>query len=120
MYNRIPLPADIISRAFDIYFRHIHRQPLWIFEQDSLPAPDTCEELTCAVLALSLTYNAVDFTDANLRSPYFYSKTARRLIMLRIADGSMSRQSTQALCLLAFFHLISEFIVRLQNHSYSC
>ncbi|KAH6879452.1 hypothetical protein B0T10DRAFT_540596 [Thelonectria olida] len=101
------LPRDIIARAIEVYFRHIHRQPLWLFEKESLPAPGTCEELICVILALSISYNAGEFTDGNLRSPDFYSKTARRLIMLKIADGAMSFQSTQALCLLAFFNLIS-------------
>ncbi|KAL2062476.1 hypothetical protein VTL71DRAFT_6742 [Oculimacula yallundae] len=103
-----PLPAEIITRAIDLYFRHIHRQPLWLFDQESLPGPDTCDELIYVILALGLNYDIMEFSDASMKTPEVYSNTARRLIMLRIADGNMSLQSTQALSgdvAVAGFHL---------------
>lgn len=63
-------------------------------------------ELICVILALSVTYDDAGFSDSGLRSPLFYGNTARRLIMLKVAEGTVDLQSVQALCLLAFFNLI--------------
>ncbi|CAG9984028.1 unnamed protein product [Clonostachys byssicola] len=104
--SRMQLPSEIIKKAFDIYFESIHRQPLWLFESDSCLSPDTSEELVCVILALAITYSPVELSGTDLQSPEFYSQTARRLIMLKVADDEMSLSTHQALCLLAFFNLI--------------
>ncbi|KAH7123053.1 hypothetical protein EDB81DRAFT_813496 [Dactylonectria macrodidyma] len=101
------LPAEIITQALNVYFEHIHRQPLWLFDPSSSPTPDNNEELICAILGLSLTYSPTTFTSVDLRSPDFYADNSRRLIMLKIADGNVKIQTLQALCLLAFFNVIS-------------
>ncbi|RSM04575.1 hypothetical protein CEP52_006724 [Fusarium oligoseptatum] len=101
------LSRDTITRAIDIYFTRIHRQPLWLFERESPPTPDSSVELICIILALSVTYNESGFSDTGLRSPVSYSNTTRRLVMLKVAEGTIDLQSVQALCLLAFFNLLS-------------
>ncbi|KAF4979960.1 hypothetical protein FDECE_17966 [Fusarium decemcellulare] len=103
-----PLPSEIIGRAIEIYFERIHRQPLWLFEAESPPTPNSSEELICAILALSLTCSAMDFADSNLKSPDFYGNNARRLVMLKIADGDVGIQSLQVLCLVAFLNVLSD------------
>lgn len=78
---------------------------MWLFDTDSLPTADSSEELICSILALGLAYSADDFVDTDLQEPAFYSYNGRKLIMLKIADGSFSIQTIQSLCLLAFFNV---------------
>ncbi|KAF5617495.1 hypothetical protein F25303_13263 [Fusarium sp. NRRL 25303] len=92
--------------AIDFYFRHIHRQPLWLFGERPLLPSDTSEELIYAILALSMTYNTDDAPMDNLQSPDSYSKTARRGVMLKIAEGRVTIRCAQALCLLAYYNFI--------------
>ncbi|KAI8653762.1 Zn(2)-C6 fungal-type domain-containing protein [Fusarium sp. Ph1] len=101
------LSRETITRAIEIYFTRIRRQPLWLFDTEFPPTPDSSVELICVILALSVTYDDAGFSDSGLRSPLFYGNTARRLIMLKVAEGTVDLQSVQALCLLAFFNLIS-------------
>ncbi|KAF4962048.1 hypothetical protein FSARC_9838 [Fusarium sarcochroum] len=101
------LPVEVVTRAIEFYFQHIHRQPLWLFERHSISHSDACEDLLDIILALSITYNPGGFSDDNLKSPVFYSKAARRDVMLKIAEGRMSIRSTQTLCLLSYFSFIS-------------
>ncbi|KAH7236490.1 hypothetical protein BKA59DRAFT_427005 [Fusarium tricinctum] len=110
--NRLPsfsasTPNNTVTRAIEFYFRHIHRQPLWLFDDHSLPNPDTSEDLICAVLAISTIYGATEFSGHDLQSPDVYSKTARKGVMSKIAEGNMTIQNIQTLCLLAYFNLVS-------------
>lgn len=91
-----------------MYFERIHRQPLWLFETSASPPADTSEELTYALLALSLTYSPGEFNDPALQSPMYYYDQARRRIMLDIAEGNSDLQSIKVLCLLSFFNVICE------------
>ncbi|KAJ4253419.1 hypothetical protein NW762_010577 [Fusarium torreyae] len=103
------LPVEVITRAVEFYFRHIHRQPLWLFEKKSLSPSNIGEDLVHAIVALGITYNPEDYSEDNLQSPQFYSKAARKGAMLKIAEGSMTIQSTQTLCLLAYSSFICKF-----------
>ncbi|KAF5695379.1 hypothetical protein FDENT_462 [Fusarium denticulatum] len=100
------LPTEVTTRAIDFYFRHIHRQPLWLFGERPLLPSDTSEELIYAMLALSMTYNAEDMPMDNLQSPDSYNKIARRGVMLKIAEGRVTIRCAQALCLLAYYNFI--------------
>ncbi|RSL57628.1 hypothetical protein CEP54_008166 [Fusarium duplospermum] len=91
------LSRETITRAINIYFTRIHRQPLWLFDTESPPTPNSSVELICVILALSVTYDDSGFSDTGLRSPISYGNTARRLIMLKVAEGSVDLQSVQAL-----------------------
>ncbi|KAL9567297.1 hypothetical protein ACKAV7_008539 [Fusarium commune] len=109
-HTTIPLlssiPTEVTTRAIDFYFRHIHRQPLWLFGERPLLPSDTSEELIYAMLALSMTYNMEDMPMDNLQSPDSYNKTARRGVMLKIAEGRVTVRCVQALCLLAYYNFI--------------
>ncbi|KAF6521681.1 hypothetical protein HZS61_015939 [Fusarium oxysporum f. sp. conglutinans] len=100
------IPTEVTTRAIDFYFRHIHRQPLWLFGEHPLLPSDTSEELIYAMLALSMTYNTADMPMDNLQSPDSYNKTARRGVMLKIAEGRVTVRCAQALCLLAYHNFI--------------
>ncbi|KAM0236222.1 hypothetical protein ACHAP5_009473 [Fusarium lateritium] len=100
----ISTSSDTVNRAIEFYFRHIHRQPLWLFDEHSLPNPDTSEGLICAILAINAIYRATEFGEDDSQSPDVYSKTARTGVMLKIAEGNVTIQSTQTLCLLAYFN----------------
>ncbi|KAJ4146788.1 hypothetical protein NW765_016712 [Fusarium oxysporum] len=100
------IPTEVTTRAIDFYFRHIHRQPLWLFGERPLLPSDTSEELIYAMLALSMTYNMADMPMDNLQSPDSYNKTARRGVMLKIAEGRVTVRYAQALCLLAYHNFI--------------
>lgn len=102
------IPTELTTRAIDFYFRHIHRQPLWLFGERPLLPSDTSEELTYAMLALSMTYNTEDTPMDNLQSPDSYNKIARRGVMLKIAEGRVTIRCAQALCLLAYYNFICE------------
>ncbi|KAH7129514.1 hypothetical protein B0J13DRAFT_564197 [Dactylonectria estremocensis] len=101
------LPPEIITQALNVYFEHVHRQPLWLFDPFRSPTPDNSDELTCAIIGLSLTYSPTAFTSTDLQAPDFYTDTSRRLIMFKIAEGNVKLQTLQALCLLAFFNVVS-------------
>ena len=72
------------------------------------------------ILALALTSSPPRFTDHQLQSPDFYSRLARRTAMLKIADGTVGLQTAQALCLLAFFDIISKSHARGRGYGLPC
>ena|SRR6478609_7062136 len=113
MKSRSSIPTEVTTRAIDFYFRHIHRQPLWLFGERPLLPSDTSEELIYAMLALSMTYNTEDVPMDNLQSPDSYNKTARRGVMLKIAEGRVTIRCAQALCLLAYYNFICKLIFAL-------
>ncbi|KAF5660291.1 hypothetical protein FHETE_9033 [Fusarium heterosporum] len=102
-----PLPAEAFAKSIEFYFKHLHRQPLWLFDEHALSPSEMSEDLVCAILALSTTYNALEFRGEKIQSPGAYNKNARKGVMFKIAEGNMTVQSTQALCLLAYFSLIT-------------
>lgn len=93
-----------------MYFKSIHRQPLYLFDSTCPVSSNSNEELLCVILALSTRYNSSEFTDTELQSPELYSNAARKLIMIKIADETVCLQTLQALCLLAFFNLVCKAI----------
>ncbi|KAI6774901.1 hypothetical protein HG530_001659 [Fusarium avenaceum] len=100
-------PNNTATRAIEFYFRHIHRQPLWLFDDHSLPNPETSEDLIYAILAISTIYGATEFSGDDLQNLEVYNKTARKGVMLKIAEGNITIQSIQTLCLLAYFNFVS-------------
>ncbi|KAF4943568.1 hypothetical protein FGADI_13326 [Fusarium gaditjirri] len=53
-----------------------------------------------------MTYNTNDMPMDNLQSPDSYNNTARRGVMLKIAEGRVTIRFAQALCLLAYYNFI--------------
>jgi hypothetical protein len=98
----------VLTRAIDVYFQCAHRQPLWLFNQDEFLTPNSCEELLLMILSVAIQYDPDQFSDDNMRSSEAYSDAARSLVMLRIANSSIDVSVLQALCLLAYFNLLSK------------
>ncbi|CEI61379.1 unnamed protein product [Fusarium venenatum] len=98
-----PVSVDLRAKAIGFYFRHIHRQPLWLFDD---PLQDLSDELIHAIMALFSTYYASSQEREGVESPGVYYKAARTSVMLTIAQGSMTIQSSQTLCLLAYYNFI--------------
>ncbi|RGP77227.1 sarcosine oxidase [Fusarium longipes] len=95
--------ANLCTKAVEFYFRHIHRQPLWLFDEH---LQDASDDLIYALMALFTIYHASSLDGEGLESPDAYYKAARTAVMLTIAQGSMTIRSSQTLCLLAYYNFI--------------
>lgn len=88
-----PSPSAVIT-AIDLYFLYCHRQPIWCFNRDELD--DHSQELICSILALTSRFLR---ERAQLQR---YGEAARRLAMLRIANGTVELETIESLCLLSY------------------
>lgn len=86
------------------YFEHIHRQPLWLFDN---PRQDVSVDLIHAIMTLFSTYYASSLDREGVETPDVYYKAARTSVMLAIAQGNMAIQNSQILCLLAYYNFVS-------------
>lgn len=86
-------PSAVIT-AIDLYFLYCHRQPIWCFNRDELD--DHSKELICSILALTSRFLR---ERAQLQR---YGDAARRLVMLRIANGTVQLETIESLCLLSY------------------
>ncbi|RGP71883.1 hypothetical protein FSPOR_2998 [Fusarium sporotrichioides] len=98
-----PASIELRAKAIGFYFRHIHRQPLWLFDD---PLQDLSDGLIHAIMALFSTYYASSPDREGVESPDVYYKAARTSAMLTIAQGSATIQSSQTLCLLAYYNFV--------------
>lgn len=80
-------PDGIIIPAIKCFFRHVHRQPLWLFDRDDNLSTRLSEEILLAILSIVAQHPYIDHDLEQLRSPEHYSDAARGLIMSRIASG---------------------------------
>ncbi|KAL2870911.1 putative C6 transcription factor [Aspergillus lucknowensis] len=95
------LSSLAVARAIDLYLECCHRQPVWclnIKELGNLEAQP--EELLCSILALTIRFSR-DAEDGQR-----YADTAKSLIMLRIANGTVELATIESLCLLAYSSFI--------------
>ncbi|GIK07275.1 hypothetical protein Aspvir_002933 [Aspergillus viridinutans] len=97
-----PQPSSLaVARAVDLYMKYCHRQPVWCFnfeeygDLESLP-----EELICSILALTARFSH------DGEHGQHHADTAKSLIMLRIANGTVELSTIEALCLLAYSSFI--------------
>lgn len=90
-------PSSRISQAIDLYFQYCHRQPIWCFDREEVKDPSyISEELVCSILTLTSRFSQE--RDEMLH----YGDTARTLVMLRIANGTVELETIESLCLLAY------------------
>ncbi|KAJ5129049.1 hypothetical protein N7448_002762 [Penicillium atrosanguineum] len=90
-------PASRISHAVDLYFQYCHRQPIWCLDREELKDPSyVSEELVCSILTLTSRFSQE--RDEMLH----YGDTARTLVMLRIANGTVELETIESLCLLSY------------------
>ena len=91
------LSSPAVAKAVDFYFQYCHRQPIWCFNYEDL------EEM--GFLPKELVYSILTLTARFSRAQdqlQFYSDTARTLIMLRVASGTVDLETIESLCLLAY------------------
>jgi hypothetical protein len=100
-----PQPSSLaIARAVDLYMKYCHRQPVWCFnfeehgDLESLP-----EELICSIIALTARFSH------DGEHGQHHADTAKSLIMLRIANGTVELSTIESLCLLAYSSFIGRF-----------
>lgn len=111
--NLIPFalpPQDIVIESFGLYLQYCHKQPLWLFDADDLSKPELfSEEIIFGILALALRYSDNPFFDGRTQKMCLeYAESARGLVMLRIAQGTVQLSTIQSLCLLALANFIGD------------
>lgn len=80
----------------DFYFQYCHRQPIWCFNYEDLEDTGFLpKELVYSMLTLTSRFYAQDQVQ-------FYSNTARTLIMLRVASGTVDLETIESQCLLTY------------------
>jgi hypothetical protein len=89
--------SSAIAKAIDLYFEYCHRQPIWCFDRDEVSDPSCLsEELVCCLLALTSRFSR------DRESLQHYGDSARSLIMLRMANGTVELETIESLCLLSY------------------
>lgn len=93
-----------VSRAIQIYFQRCHRQPIWCFEREDVRDPASLpDELIYSIFALVSRFFSIR------RSQFQrYGNEARRLIMLRLANGTVALPTIESLCLLSYSSFTGE------------
>ena len=100
--NTRPTRTDV-AVAINLYFKFCHKQPIWCLEREDIndyaSLPD---ELACSILALMSRFS-------EKRDQWrLYGNTAKTLIMLRIANGSVDLATIESLCLLAYSSFVGK------------
>ncbi|CAG8138286.1 unnamed protein product [Penicillium salamii] len=89
--------SSAIARAIDLYFEYCHRQPIWCFEREEVSDPSfLSEEIICCLLALTSRFSR------DRDHLQHYGDSARSLIMLRMANGTVGLETIESLCLLSY------------------
>lgn len=101
-------PRELISECIALYFQYCHKQPLWLFDPESFSnSTGRPEEIILGISSLALRYSQNHIRDGQAdQLSRQYAKAAHSLISLRIAQGSVTLSTMQALCLIA----LSEYI----------
>ncbi|KAJ5895010.1 hypothetical protein N7495_006701 [Penicillium taxi] len=90
-------PESCLLHAIELYFQYCHRQPIWCFDREEVKdANTTSEELACSIITLTSRFSQ-DRDDLQ-----HYGDTARTLVMLRIANGTVELDTIESLCLLSY------------------
>ncbi|KAL4914515.1 hypothetical protein BDW62DRAFT_190270 [Aspergillus aurantiobrunneus] len=90
-----------IAKAIDLYLECCHRQPVWCLNIKELGNIESLpEELICSILALTTRF--LRESEDGQR----YADSAKSLIMLRIANGTVELATIESLCLLAYSSFI--------------
>lgn len=90
-------PSSRIAQAIDLYFQYCHRQPIWCFDHEEVKDPTyMSEELVCSILTLTSRFSQ------ERDEMQHFGDTARTLVMLRIANGTVDLETSESLCLLAY------------------
>ncbi|KAJ5618181.1 transcriptional regulator family: Fungal Specific TF [Penicillium hordei] len=89
--------SSAIAKAIDLYFEYCHRQPIWCFDREDVSDPSCLsEELVCCLLALTSRFSR------DRDHLQHYGDSARSLVMLRMANGTVELETIESLCLLSY------------------
>lgn len=95
-----PSQADV-AVGVGLYFKYCHRQPIWCFEREEVSDHSAIpEELACSILALTCRFHE------KRNQLQLYRESAKTLIMLRIANGTVELTTIESLCLLSYSSFI--------------
>ncbi|EWY92139.1 hypothetical protein FOYG_09034 [Fusarium oxysporum NRRL 32931] len=95
-------PAILSDKAIELYFKHVHRQPLWLFDREDLSRDGIkSEDIVLAVLA------SVSPHLSPCPEPPTYSAACRDAIMAGIARGAVQFSTIQSLCLLTLVNFLA-------------
>ncbi|KAJ0423520.1 hypothetical protein BJY00DRAFT_321655 [Aspergillus carlsbadensis] len=90
-----------IAKAIDLYLECCHRQPVWCLNIKELGNIESHpEELICSILALTMRFSREHEEGRR------YADSAKSLIMLRMANGTVELATIESLCLLAYSSFI--------------
>ncbi|KAE8413134.1 hypothetical protein BDV36DRAFT_269391 [Aspergillus pseudocaelatus] len=88
--------GSAFTHDLDVYFQRVHRQPIWCFDRQDLGCiTQLSEELRYSILELTARFS-------HDHDPQRYGESARRSIMLRIANDKVGLETIESLCLLAY------------------
>ncbi|CAI7614397.1 unnamed protein product [Penicillium manginii] len=86
-----------LSQAIGLYFQYCHRQPIWCFDREEVKDPShVSEELACSIITLTSRFSQ------ERDELIHYGDSARTLVMLRIANGTVELETIESLCLLSY------------------
>lgn len=95
--SSLHISSPPVAKAVDLYFQYCHRQPIWCFNYEDLEDMGFLpKELVYSILTLTSRFCAAH------DQSQFYSNTARTLIMLRVASGTVDLGTIESLCLLTY------------------
>ncbi|KAL4900071.1 hypothetical protein BDW74DRAFT_188646 [Aspergillus multicolor] len=90
-----------VAKAIDLYLECCHRQPVWCLNIKELGNIESHpEELICSILALTSRFTR------EAEQGQRYADSAKSLIMLKIANGTVELATIESLCLLAYSSFI--------------
>ncbi|EXJ89888.1 hypothetical protein A1O3_02955 [Capronia epimyces CBS 606.96] len=105
-------PPDCLYEMSQLYRRHCHRQPLWLFDDAELASlPQQPEELVLSILALTTRFSESPYFERDrdrgrdhdrLEMSQRFSDAARNRVMLKIANAAVKFSTIQSLCLLSW------------------
>lgn len=91
------LNSPIVGQALELYFQYCHRQPIWCFNYEDLESMEFLpKELVYSILTLTSRFSRLQ------DQMQLYASTARTLIMLRVANGTVDMETIEGLCLLSY------------------
>lgn len=102
--------SSAIAKSIDLYFEYCHRQPIWCFDRNEVSDPGCLsEELVCCLLALTSRFSR------DRDHLQHYGDSARSLIMLRMANGTVELETIESLCLLSYSSFLGKSTTPIQE-----
>lgn len=106
-------PRELMSECIALYFQYCHKQPLWLFDPESFSSSaEMPDEIILGISSLALRYSQNHIRDGQAdQLCRQYAEAAHSLISFRIARGSVTLSTMQALCLIALAEYIGQSLI---------